>query len=367
MTTPASRPDAATPWRARLAGHLQTAWQHDGLLARMLAPLGWLAQRVSDRRRERYVCKPHLAWRAPVPVLVIGNLLVGGTGKTPLLVATVQALQARGWHPGVVSRGYGVTVGAVPRVGLGTPAAAEIGDEPALIAAATGVPVAVHPDRPAAARALLAAHPAVDVIVSDDGLQHRALGRDVELLVEDERGVGNGRVLPAGPLREAVHVRDSVDAIVCNGDPAKAPAARTRLIGMHVTSTGARHLASGAQLSLPALAQAHAPVAAVAGIGRPERFFAALRAAGVPLAQTRALPDHADFSRLDFDDLAARAILLTEKDAVKCAHLPDRRLWAVTASIALSDPHFFDWLHQRLTACRPSLSPDLPPHGHSTA
>lgn len=355
------------PWRARLAGHLQAAWQHDGLLAHALAPLGWLAERVSDRRRARFTQDPSPAWRASVPVLVIGNLLVGGTGKTPLLVAVVQALQSRGWHPGVVSRGYGVRVGPEPRVALGTPAATDVGDEPALIAAATGVPVAVHPDRPAAARALLAAHPDIDVIVSDDGLQHRALARDVELLVEDERGIGNGRVMPAGPLREAAHVRDTVDAVICNGDPAAAPPTRVRLLGMHVVSTGARHLASGRRMDLPALAETHAPVAAVAGIGRPERFFAALRAAGVPLAQTLALPDHADYARIDLRGLAAQAILLTEKDAVKCAHLTDQRLWAVSADIQLSDPHFFDWLHQRLTACRPSPSPDTAPHGHSTA
>ncbi len=353
--------------RAALQARLQAAWQHDGWLAHIMAPLGWLARRVSDRRRDRYRRDPGASWRAPVPVVVVGNLLVGGTGKTPLLIALVAALRERGWHPAVVSRGYGAKVGDTPRVARGQADPAAIGDEPALITALTGVPVAVHPTRAKAVQAVLAAWPDVDVVLCDDGLQHRALARDVEILVEDDRGLGNGRVLPAGPLREAPHVRDEVDAIVRNGGAPDAARPGIRLTAMQVASTGARHLASGRALSLAALAASHDRVAAVAGIGRPDRFFQALRDAGVTLAQTIALPDHADYAGVRFDDLDADAILLTEKDAVKCAHSPDPRLWAVSAGARLSDPHFFDWLHQRLLACRPSPSPEALPHGHSTA
>jgi len=337
---------------------LERQWQTGGWLSWLLSPLALLAAGVVAAKRLAYRAGWLRAERVEVPVVVVGNLYVGGTGKTPFIVATAQALRARGRHPGVISRGYGVEVGPVPRVGRGRLDPAAFGDEPALIARQADVPVAVHPRRAEAARALLAHHPRVDVILSDDGLQHLALARDAEIVVQDERGLGNGRLLPAGPLREPASRLRRVDAIVTNRSggapvsPATAPPG-VRAVDMDLAIVGAWRLADGEQRPLAELASA-ARIAAVAGIGNPGRFFATLRRAGVRLDATLALPDHYDYSRSPFAAVAADLILVTDKDAVKCPAVDDPRVWAVTASAHLSDPAFFDWLETRL-------------HGHTLA
>ncbi|WP_345251485.1 tetraacyldisaccharide 4'-kinase, partial [Pigmentiphaga soli] len=195
---------------------LQRQWQHGGWLSATLTPLSWLAALAVRLKRAAYRHGWRRAERLDVPVVVIGNIYVGGTGKTPLLLALAAGLRARGWQPGVVSRGYGAEVGPQPRVGRGRLDPALFGDEPALIAREAGVPVAVHPRRVLAARALRGACPEVDVILADDGLQHLPLARDDEIAVQDGRGVGNGRLLPAGPLREPPSRLAEVDAIVTN-------------------------------------------------------------------------------------------------------------------------------------------------------
>jgi len=316
-----------------------------------MLPLAWLNGGLLRLRRLAYRLGWRKAWVAPVPVVVVGNIYVGGTGKTPLLIALIQELSARGWHPGVVSRGYGAKVGARPNVGSGDLSPSAFGDEPGMIAARTGVPVAVHPRRPEAVRYLLAAHPEVDVVLSDDGLQHLPLARDVEIVVQDARGVGNGRLLPAGPLREPASRLASVDALITNvnaGDvagPARAISARQ--LDMRVSGDLAVNLCSGEARALASFA-GDGKVGAAAGIGRPERFFSMLRAAGVELVAVLALPDHYDYAVSPFGAINADAILITEKDAVKCGHLDDPRLWSVAVSAQLSDPHFFDWLEARL-------------------
>jgi len=332
---------------------LARQWQHGGWLSTLLLPLSALTAWAVARKRRRYLDGARPAYRAPVPVVVIGNVYVGGTGKTPMVIATVEGLRARGYTPGVVSRGYGARIGPEARVGTGALEAARYGDEPALIARATGAPVSVHPKRALAAQALLQAHPEVDVIVSDDGLQHLALARDIEIVVQDERGVGNGRLLPAGPLREPASRLREVDAVVTNigtadGRPqAAAAGARPRQVRMWLEPGEARQIEGGATRPLAAFA-GQPRVAAAAGIGNPERFFATLRAAGIAPETTLALPDHHDYAESPFRALAADAILVTSKDAIKCAALGDARLWEVPVRAGFSDPQLFDWLAQAL-------------------
>ena len=336
---------------------LARQWQHGGWLSTLLRPLSALTAWAVARKRSRYRQGRLPAYRAPVPVVVIGNVYVGGTGKTPMVIATVEGLRARGYTPGVVSRGYGVKVGPQPRVGTGALEADRYGDEPALIARATGAPVSVHPKRALAAQALLQAHPQVDVIVSDDGLQHLALARDIEIVVQDERGVGNGRLLPAGPLREPASRLREVDAVVTNVGVAKAasgaPGGRPRQVSMWLEPGAARQIEGGATRPLASFA-GQPRIAAAAGIGNPERFFATLRAAGVAPHATLALPDHHDYAESPFRALAADAILVTSKDAIKCAALGDPRLWEVPVQAGFSDPQLFDWLAQALRAGHPS-------------
>ena len=332
---------------------LARQWQHGGWLSNLLLPLSRLTAWEVARKRQRYLDGARRSYRAPVPVVVIGNVYVGGTGKTPMVIATVEALRSRGYTPGVVSRGYGVKVGPHARVGLGQLEAARFGDEPALIARATGAPVAVHPKRALAAQALLQAHPKVDVIVSDDGLQHLALARDIEIVVQDERGVGNGRLLPAGPLREPAERLREVDVVVTNigtpdGQPPAASAGqRPRQVRMWLEPDDARQVSGRGTRPLAAFA-GQPRVAAAAGIGNPERFFATLRGAGIRLETALALPDHHGYAESPFQTLTAEAILVTSKDAIKCAELNDARLWEVPVRAGFSDPQLFDWLAQAL-------------------
>jgi len=353
------------------AAWLARQWQCRGWVSNALLPLAAITRLIVARKRRAFAQGRRAAHWPGVPVVVIGNIYVGGTGKTPAVIATVEALRARGWRPGVVSRGYGVTIGPAARVAQGTPDAAQVGDEPALIARVTGAPIAVHPRRVLAAQALRERYPDIDVIVSDDGLQHLALARDVEIVIQDERGVGNGRVLPAGPMREPPERLREVDAIVSNcssaavaaSAPSSAPlpssgAAPTSTGGpqhldMRLEPSEAVRLIDGQRRPLTDFtAPALGPIAAAAGIGKPERFFATLTRAGIPLAKTLSLPDHHDFKTSPFGGLTANTILITEKDAIKCAHLQDPRLWSVPVAAQLSDPAFFDWLSHTLAARR---------------
>ncbi|MEW5823591.1 MAG: tetraacyldisaccharide 4'-kinase [Pseudomonadota bacterium] len=331
-------------------------WARRGLLARLLWPLSRLYCAIARLRRAQAMAGARSSQGVGVPVVVVGNISVGGTGKTPLIGALVEALRARGFHPGIVSRGYGGRVGPQPRPVLPDSRAEQVGDEPRLLAQSTGVPVWVHPDRVAAVRALLAAYPACDLILSDDGLQHYPLARDVELAVVDGlRRLGNGWCLPAGPLREGPERLKSVDAVVCNGG---RPAPGEYF--MQLQPFQARRLCDGVVRPLSDFAGRS--LHALAGIGHPERFFQSLRDAGLTL-QTHAFPDHHAYTRADLALPGDGPLLMTVKDAVKCAGFDDDRLWQVEARVEL-DPRLVPWLIDRLSAV-PSFVPpvDLPAAG----
>jgi tetraacyldisaccharide 4'-kinase len=349
--------------RTRLQLTLVEVWQRRGPLAWLLAPLAALHFLAYATRRALYSLGLLRPTRLDVPVVVIGNLYVGGTGKTPLAIELARALAARGWHPGIVSRGYGATHGTARTVRPGD-TASEVGDEPLLMARATGAPVAVAPDRADAARALRAEHPECDVLVADDGLQHWALARDMEIALLHYRGLGNGWLLPAGPLREPRARLDRVDAIVCNGDVPPVPGAAPRF-AMHTRLGDARPLRGQGTQPLAALAAEQRAgklrVVAAAGIGMPDRFFGMLRAAGLSIDEMP-LADHFDFVVNPFAGLAADRILVTEKDAVKCEANPalaaDGRVWVVPLAAAI-DPRLVDAVEARLQ--RPSRRTALGP------
>lgn len=274
-----------------------------------------------------------------MPVIVVGNIFIGGTGKTPLTIWLAEALRGAGLRPGVISRGHGGS-GSAPRAVTPQSDPAEVGDEPLLIAARTGCPVVVGRRRAEAGRALLAAHPEVDVLITDDGLQHYALARDVEIVLFDGRGVGNGWLLPAGPLREPPSRRR--DFTVVNAPqitPALADAVGGRPFRMQLAGDFAEPLARPEDC-LPLARLKGRRIVAAAGIGNPGRFFAMLRAAGLAFSELP-LPDHHDFLDRPFDGVDADVILITEKDAVKCRQLDnlkdDPRLWVVPVTARI-DP-----------------------------
>jgi tetraacyldisaccharide 4'-kinase len=276
------------------------------------------------------------AVRMPCPVIVVGNLTAGGTGKTPLTLALIDALRQRGYRPGVVSRGYGGSQRGPLLLG-DAPNPAEVGDEPALIRA-TGVPVAIGRDRPAAAQLLLQA--GCDVLIADDGLQHYRLARDVEICVIDgQRRFGNAKLLPAGPLREPLRRLNDVDFRVCHGGYAKADE-----IPMHLHGDTVRAVLDGHEQPLGSFAGIR--VHAVAAIGHPQRFFTSLATQGIE-ATAHPFPDHHAFTPSDLAFADGRPVLMTEKDAVKCRGFARTDWWSVPVKAQLPAA-FYDALCARL-------------------
>jgi tetraacyldisaccharide 4'-kinase len=332
----------------RAAVGLQRTWysRRRTWTATMLRPLAWIFGSVAAMRRAAYRTNVLRRTRMSVPVVVVGNITVGGSGKTPLVAALVEALAARGRHPGIVSRGHGRRTCDTRAVHAGDDAR-DVGDEPLLLAA-TGVPVFVGKDRVAAARALLAAHPRVDVLVADDGLQHYALERDVEIAVVDAaRELGNGLLLPAGPLREPASRLASVDAVVWRtgaGTPARSRAHR-REYAMTLETLPWINLRDPSRV-LDAHAIADPSNVAIAGIANPVAFFEALRARGFS-GMTRVFADHHRYARDDVAFTQAPAILMTEKDAVKCRAFADARMWMLPVR-ARVDPALIDYVLEKI-------------------
>ena len=329
---------------ADLAGWLQRRWYGSdppGLCLRVLA--GIYAAAIGLRRGgyRRGWLRTH---RIGVPVIVVGNLAIGGSGKTPLVLALVESLRAAGWNPGVVSRGYGRRSRSLQRVDANT-RPSDGGDEPVLIARRTGAPVVVDADRVAAARALRTQ--GCDVIVADDGLQHYRLHRDIEIeVIDGVRGYGNGRLLPAGPLREPVGRAQDGDFHVVNGGDAVTAATNRynmQLCGVELVALdGTQHK--------PLQTLAGQRVHAVAGIGDPSRFFGRLRQAGIDPAE-HAFADHHAYCAQDFAFNETLPIVMTEKDAVKCTGfaLPDA--WMLPVRAHLADAFFAALFAQLAAIC----------------
>lgn len=311
---------------------LQHHWYRLSPLHLLLYPLSLVFRALASLRRLLYHSGILASIRLPVPVVVVGNISVGGTGKTPLALWLAQQLIDNGWHPGIVSRGYTKAAGkkSVPREVRIDDDAGAVGDEPLLMAQRALCPVWVGRDRPAAALSLLRAHPECDIILSDDGLQHYRLQRDAEIAVVDgARRFGNGLLLPAGPLREPTSRLRIVDAIVINGGQANGAEFAMSLQGALFYNL----LNPALIVSANEFVGQH--LHAIAGIGHPRRFFAHLEHLGLK-AQEHAFPDHHHYSGNDiaFDD--ADAVLMTEKDAVKCAAFATEKCWVLRVDAQVS-------------------------------
>ena len=343
---------------------LLRAWSNKGALSAALVPVSWLYAALAGLQRSLYRNGWRARRRVPAVVIVVGNVVAGGAGKTPTTIAIVHHLRAQGLAVGVVSRGYGRSSNHTLEVDPTTDAT-HSGDEPLLIHQSTGVPVVVGRDRAAAATLLLERHPDIRIVVCDDGLQHYRLERDIEVCVFDDRGCGNGRLLPAGPLREpwprrSVHpeLTARCAALVLHTGHHPAFAGFTAKRELHAVA----RLQDGTTLSLDHLAQLP-PSIALAGIAQPDAFFAMLRDRGITLQETIALPDHYHFDSVPASIHGGQLLICTEKDATKLWRLlPQAYAVGLTLTPELAFWRTFDARVQAALAARLSS-----PHGHPTS
>ncbi len=311
---------------------IEKIWFNNSWLGYLLAPLLWplslVFKFISERRRQQYQTGNKTSYRAPLPVIVVGNITAGGNGKTPVVIWLVETLIAMGRKPGVVSRGYGAKAKQYPMLVATDSSPAHCGDEPLLIKRRTGVPVAVDPVRSQAVQALLAQ--GVDVIVSDDGLQHYALQRDLEFVVIDgQRRFGNQHFIPFGPLREGVDRLSQVDVLINNGGPVAAGE-----LAMSLQPDMAVNLLTGEKRAVTELIN----LVALAGIGHPPRFFATLDALQADVIYTQAYADHQAYQLAPLQELAQQGehLIMTEKDAVKCHSFAQSNWWYLPVSASFS-------------------------------
>ena len=318
-------------------------WYGRHPLSLALAPLGWLYCAIAQLRRHGYRRGWFKVHRLPVPVVIVGNLTVGGTGKTPLVLKLAQLAVERGWRPVIITRGYGVRSGEWPRVVAPDDDAGLVGDEPLLLARRGVCPIIAGPDRVADGELAIRRF-GCNLLLCDDGLQHYRLARDIEIAVVDgERGLGNGRCLPAGPLREPAGRLATVDLVIHNGGT--GPGHRFRLV------PGAAFLLHDPAQQCPLRDFSGQRVTAVAGIGNPRRFFDMLRGHGIHVGE-RPYPDHHPFTAADAVAWPPGSVLMTEKDAVKCANIERVDLWVCPVEAAPDDDFVAAvWAHLSLTRC----------------
>lgn len=330
-----------------MSNWLQHAWYRGSGWLVLLRPLSSLFNFLAQRRRKQQQSQ---AVKLSCPVVIVGNISVGGSGKTPLLLALIELCQRHGLRVGVVSRGYGGKAHDYPLTVDSHTDPSLCGDEPAMIARRTGVPLIVDPDRVRAAQRLLQLH-RVDLILSDDGLQHYRLDRQLEIAVVDaDRGFGNGRTLPEGPLREPPSRLSEVDFVVLNGDGNFSyPGA----LNYKLKPTALRHIRTGRLIEPSPKALGVEEVSAIAGIGHPQRFFDTLSDLGFSVV-SKALPDHAVIDAGVLEPFDGKTLLMTEKDAVKCEAIASDKCWSLcvnalldtaaeqrlcTALLSLIEPH----------------------------
>lgn len=307
---------------------LVAAWYNGSWWPVLLRPMEFLFRGVVATRRALFRAGLKAVWRCPKPVVIVGNITVGGTGKTPVVIALVEYLQGRGIKPGVVSRGYGATRGIFPRTVTGQSNAHDCGDEPLLIHRRTACPCVVAPDRVRAVQHLLDQFD-IDIVLCDDGLQHYSLDRDMEIVVMDEqRRVGNGWCLPAGPLREPVSRLQRVDHVLYRGstDPQRGVSYRTESLV---------NLLTGEEISFSP-GQLGSSIHALAGIGQPSQFFSGLEQVGFTITR-HVFADHYRYTADDFGHLLGKPIIMTEKDAVKCRDYVDADAWYLKISAQLPE------------------------------
>jgi tetraacyldisaccharide 4'-kinase len=288
----------------------------------VLWPIGWLYGILMEVRRLLYRKGIKSITRMPVPVIVVGNISVGGTGKTPIVIWLAQELRSHGYRVGIVSRGYGGLSEKWPQLVSSESDPTLVGDEPVLLARATSCPVMVGQDRVSAAKVLLSVEP-LDLLISDDGLQHYKLGRALEIMVVDGmRGLGNGLCLPAGPLREFGSRLTKSDAVIVNGEGWECEGAYR----VQPVAQSLYQVSGSTKKTLEEFREKQ--VHAVAGIGNPKRFFDTLKDAGIDVLP-HPLPDHANLSQEDIEFNDSRPVLITEKDAVKCQHFAHNNVWCL--------------------------------------
>jgi tetraacyldisaccharide 4'-kinase len=312
---------------------LNKLWYSGGTYLWPLFPLTWLYRYIVETKRKRFLTQITSSYKASCPIVVVGNLTVGGTGKTPLTLHLIKLLQSKGYRPAIVSRGYKSDAPEYPFMVEADSPAAMSGDEPLMLRQLSGVPVCIDANRPNALKALVARDD-IDVIISDDGLQHYAMDRDIECVVVDgERGFGNGYCLPVGPLREPIERLSGDEMIVVNGDGEWVD----RLNGhsMHLVPSAFVNIKTGLTKPLNFFNNKNAYV--YAAIGNPGRFYRELEEKGIH-AIVIDLPDHHHYSESDFDAVPADGlIIMTQKDAVKCKSIADERFWCLPVTAQLPE------------------------------